>query len=215
MNRNKDITQKCASAGITMLVAFCLCAVIACDDDEAEQPSYITSLVEAYTDGSGNVRSILTDEGNRYAVEQDISTGKSDTIFRCLSTYVLAESGVTLYSLEPVFSAHPRPATEFHSLPCDPVKFISSWTSDRYVNMRIGVLVTDKHNHAFGFAEDSVAAKNGKRTAFFTLLHQRQDNDAESYTEDMFLSMPRANYQDCDSFVIKINTYDGVTTVTH
>ncbi len=209
------IRQARATAGIAILAALCMSIAIACDDEETEQPSYITNLVEAYTDGSGNIRSIRTDDGTRYTVEQNINTGKADTVFRCLSTYVTTESAAQLYSLEPVFSAHPRPAAEFHSLPHDPVKFISSWASDHYINIRIGILATDGSNHAYGFAEDDVTTVNGKRTAWFTLLHQRQNNDAESYTEELFLSMPRANYLDCDSFVINIHTYDGLKTIGH
>lgn len=184
--------------------------LVSCDDDEHSQPSYIKSLVEVNTDASSNVKSIRTDDGTTYSVHQAISADKADTTYRCLATYTLSTSGITLYSTSPVFSAHPKPTSKYQSTPLDPVKFVSAWRSDRYVNLRIDILTTGVDNHAYGFAHDSTTiAADGKQTACFTLLHQRPKTDAESYTENVFLSMPLSHYSECDSFAINIMTYEG------
>lgn len=187
-----------------------MACLVSCSDDDDTLPAYITSLVEINTDAGSNVKSIRTDDGTTYPIHQAISANTADTTYRCLATYTLGTSGITLYSLSPVFSAHPKPTADYQSIPRDPVTFVSAWRTDRYVNLRIDILTTGADHHAYGFAHDSTTiAADGKQTACITLLHQRPKADAESYTENVFLSIPLSHYTECDSFDVNITTYEG------
>ncbi|MBQ9175505.1 MAG: NigD-like N-terminal domain-containing protein [Bacteroidaceae bacterium] len=208
MNNHRHTAHTLATMLTTMLVS--MVCLMSCNDDEDTLPSYITSLVEVNTDAASNVKSIRTDDGNTYSIHQTISANTADTTYRCLATYTLATQGVTLYSISPVFSAHPKPIADYRSTPRDPVKFVSAWRTDRYVNLRIDILTTGADKHAYGFAYDgTTTAPDGKHTACFILLHRRPEADAESYTENVFLSIPLSHYTECDSFAVSITTYEG------
>lgn len=195
---------------LMVVAALLMLLMVSCSDDESSLPSYVTDLVEANTDATGVINTIRTDDGTIYHVGQQISTSVADTTWRCLATYTVDNDAMTLYSVKAIFSALPKEASEFKSLPRDPVKFISAWRTDRYINLRLGIMTTDGGGHAFGFCEDSIAvSSNGIRTAYLTLLHKRPDQDAESYTDEQFLSIPLAHYTECDSFEINITTYEG------
>jgi len=184
------------------------------DDEENDLPSYLVNLVEASTDSNAMITLIRLDDGNTYNVSQNVKAQHPDTTYRCICTYSIQESNIVLYELSHVFSDHPRSATSFKSHPVDPVKFISSWMSDRYFNLRIGIMTTDTDTHLFAFCEDSIVVESTCKKVYFSLLHQRPDNDAESYTKELFLSMPTAGYSDCDSLIFHINTYDGLMRIT-
>ena len=193
-----------------LFAAIVLVVLAACSDKQDYIPSYAVDLVEVNTNSQSKIDNVRLDDGQVYSVHQSISASTPDTTLRCLVTYSVADANMTIYSAKEVFSKHPLPATLFKSRPTDPVRFISCWRSDRYLNIKIGVLTTGVGTHQFHFAEDSISQNAaGKRTAHFTLLHRRPDDDAESYTDERFLSVPLANYSRCDSFAITINTYDG------
>ena len=187
---------------------------VSCSDDESALLPYVTALVEANTDATGAINTIRTDEGTTFSVSQQISTSVADTTWRCLATYVASHDAMTLYSVKAVFSAHPKQASAFKVQPRDPMKFISAWRTDRYINLRIGLLTTGIGDHAFAFCLDSIGTTiTGKTMAYITLFHQRPSDDAESYTDERFFSIPRAHYQACDSFAVTIPTYDGNITI--
>ena len=196
-------------------MAFVACVLmIACEDDDVHYPAYVTDLIEAYTNSDGMVSNIRLDNGRTFRVSQSIKANAADSTLRCLSTYVENGEDVRLYSITHIFSAHPVKWTEVKERHDDPVKFVSAWRSDRYVNLRIGVMTTKQSGHSFAFCEDSVTTDHdGKTKAYITLLHRQPDDDAESFTEEHFLSIPRAHYEECDSFVVSMTTYDGKITI--
>lgn len=197
-----------------LLTAIIMQSFCACSDNDNALPAYTTCLVEANANANSIISSIRTDDGTIYSIDNVISANKADTTYRCLATYVPTATGIQVYSLKAIYSAHPLPASKFRSLPHDPVKFISAWRTDRYINLRISLLTTGLGNHAFAFCADSIGTSaTNKQTAYISLLHQRPPEDAESYSEEQFLSIPRAGYQSCDSFAITIHTYDGDITI--
>lgn len=198
---------------LVTLVGLCLYFISCNSDDDYQVPSYFIDLVEANTNHDTLVTVIKMDNGKTYDVHQSIVAAAPDTTYRCLCTYALDSNQITLYRLEHVYSSYPRKADGFKSHPTDPVKFISSWKSGGYLNLQIGVMTTDAEQHPFGFCEDSITDRGMYKTVYFTLLHQRPNRDNESYTKTMFLSIPLSNYADCDSFAIRVQTYDGMQQV--
>lgn len=200
-----------------LLVLIVICSIgivaISCSDNEQSVPSYIVELVEANSDQSGNIVSIRLDNGTTFSINQYISTNTADSTYRCICTYRKEATGIYLYSLNNVFSQNPRPSNVYKTRPLDPVKLISCWKSDRYLNIKIGVMTGEVDNHAYGFCLDSISNYNDKRIAHFTLLHERPSADTESYTRENFLSMPINRYTDCDSIAISIPTYNGMAQI--
>lgn len=201
---------------IVLLLAICvLCYACSDDDDNNDYPSVITALLDVQTDADKIVTSITTDDGQTYTLPgQSISTNYADTVLRCLGVY---EADTLLhtakvYSLQGVISFTPRSYEDLSKLPREEVKIISSWRSERYLNMQISYLTTGKGSHAFGFSEDSiVVAAPGVTTAYISLVHKRPEGDALSYSQKGFISLPTFLYVDkADSLVFSVNTYDGM-----
>lgn len=200
---------------IVLLLAICvLCYACSDDNDGKVYPSVITSLLDVQTDADKNVASITSDEGQTYYLpNQTLSTNYADTVLRCLGVYeadsILHEAKV--YSLQNVISYTPRIYEDPNGLPHEAVRIISSWRTDRYFNMLIAFLTTGNGSHAFGFSEDSVVVTpEGVNTAYISLLHKRPDNDAMSYSQKVFVSLPTHLYAGkADSIVFNVNTYDG------
>ena len=194
----------------TLFFALTLLCLWGCsNDDEETMPAYKIDLVEANTDHDGKVVSVRFDNGATYTVAQEISAEKADTTYRCMCTYAIdANQKLSVYGLSHIFSARPRSRADFKTVAYDPVNLTSCWKSGGYLNLRIGLLTTDEGSHRFGFCEDSVVTRNDCRKVFFTLLHGRPEEDAESYTKDVFLSIPISDYH-CDSVCLRVQTYDG------
>ena len=210
MKRTDNSAKSFSVMGFLLITLFGVCLfVTSCSSDDVHIPSYYVDLVEADTNLDSLVTVIRKDNGTSFNVTQEIKASVPDTTFRCLCTYSVEDDQLTVYSLSHIFSSRPRKAEAFDSLITDPVKFISCWRSGGYLNIQIGVMTTDAEYHRFAFCEDSIADK----TVFFTLLHQRPKKDNESYTKEMFLSIPIVSYTDCDSFAISVQTYEGLRQV--
>lgn len=198
---------------ITLFI-YSLALVVSCNDDDDVVPAYVVELGEAYSDSSKHITSIRMDNGKTYAVDQTIAASSADKTYRCLCTYALDDDGgIDIYSLQQVFAQSPHPLASFIAFPMEPVKFYSCWKSDRYLNLKVGVMTSGVGVHTFGFSIDSVYTSGNKQVACFSLFHQRPDEDAESYTEETFLSMPTEDFADFDTLVISVPTYDGVKQI--
>ena len=80
--------------------------------------------------------------------------------------------------------------------------------------MILEVLTTGKGMHSFAFCEEGFAdSADGKKIVNVSVLHERPQGDAESYTQDAYLSIPIGGYAgECDSVAVSIPTYQGVKT---
>jgi hypothetical protein len=80
--------------------------------------------------------------------------------------------------------------------------------------MILEVLTTGKGTHSFAFCEEGFADNaDGKKIVNVTVLHERPQGDAESYTQDVYMSIPMGDYAcQCDSIAVNIPTYQGVKT---
>lgn len=209
---------KCMSNWLKCFL-FCTLAflAVACgDDDEAPAPSVRMDFLEANTDAQGIVVSLTTDAGSELSVSQKITTDVADTTFRCVCAYALddVQRRADVYSIKHIYSKHPIPASELTERPSDPVKVQSAWKSGGYVNIMLGELTTGVEDHVYAFSEDVAPdATNGSDKAVLTVLHARPEGDAESYTRDVYLSIPVERYESvCSSIEVNIPTYQGVKT---
>lgn len=199
--------RQVASTILFVLMLFCW---FGCSTDEDDAvPAYKIDLVEANTDHDGNVSVIRFDNGKTYTVDQTIAAETADTTYRCMCTYMInANQKISVYGLTHIFSANPRQKADFKAVAFDPVNLTSCWKSGGYLNLHIGLLTTDVGSHRFGFCEDSVVNRSGCQMLYLTLMHGRPEEDAESYTKEIFMSIPLRQYT-CDSVCIRVQTYEG------
>lgn len=190
----------------------------ACSDDDGNRiPSYVTDLLTVATDAEGMVASVQLDNGAAYDIaSQGILSDFPDTLIRCKGTYTLEAGKMMVYDLSAIYSSQAAPAESFvfvkdgetyqgaDYLPHDPVKLVSMWKSGGYVNLHVGVLTTGKASHQYAFCQDS--------PGHYSLLHLRPDGDAESYTSQVYLSMPIP--EGMDNLTFSVYTYDGIYTRT-
>ena len=164
-------------------------------------------MVEAHFNQDCLLDYVKTDDGNIWTTTNSAESDVADTIFRCYARYTIDdEETITLYTLGHVISNHPVPLTDsLASLADNPIKFVSSWKSGGYLNLHTSFLTTGTATHTFIICEDSVCAG----TAYLSLRHLRPAEDAESYTQDLFVSIPLAHYIACDSVCLDLCTYNG------
>lgn len=204
-----------------LCVACAACFLVACsdgDDDTGEYiPPYITDLLEVSSNEDGVLTTVTLDDGRTYDVSaQKKVVDAENTIFRCRATYTLSHEKMTLYGLAAVFVATPEPASSFvvvrngvayygsAYIPRDPMKVVSMWKSGGYINLHLGLMTTGKGTHQYAFCEDS--------PGHYSLAHLRPGSDAESYTADVYMSMPIP--EGVEELTFSVQTYDGTYTRT-
>ncbi len=194
-------------------LSFCLAACG--EDDEEDFPSYITDFMLVSTDAKGYITTVTLDNGSTYHVEaQKKMTDYPDTTLRCRANYVLEEGRLTLYGVGKVFAPKPVPASTFvlvqngvpyygeEYIPRDLMKVVSMWKSGGYINMHLGLMTTGNGVHQYAFCEDS--------PGHYSLVHLRPYADAESYTEQIYMSMPIP--EGVEELTFSVYTYDGIYT---
>lgn len=196
------------------IVSFVLAIVISCwscsDDDDKRYPSLFTDFLTAETDSKGNVAFVTLDDGSRYAVSRIISTdNKKDTLLRCLANYTIDDGKIDIYNIRNIFSKHVLPADSFKTAAKDPVKVTSVWRGNKFLNIHLGVMTTGKGTHTYGFCIDSVKGN----MSYVSLMHQRPEDDAESYTSNVYMSLPLEGFA-TDSLSFCVHTYEGIYTKT-
>lgn len=198
-----------------LAAAATLTAAVSCGDDETA-PALVTELAMGKVDASGRVTSLTNDEGQTYAVANEVRTNASDTTLRVSATYVRPEDGdgsVTLYSATRVSVinalALQTPDSAWHA----PVKLKSVWKRGKYINIYLGLLATSDTWHTFAWSCDSARRVNGRNLVYTTLLHSRSKS-SEYYTSSTYISIDTdlRQLRLCDSVSLTIPTYEGDKT---
>ena len=182
------------------------------DDDDDPMPPLRMEFVEVFTDSKSVVDYIMTDEGERLSPASTISASRPDTTYRCVCQYAMENGKCNVYDLRSIYSKKPVRMAESDTLWTDPMKVNSVWKTSRYVNMSLALLTNGQGSHAYTFVEDTVmTGTEGHKTAYCTVTHHRVGIDPESYTQNVYLSMPVYDYVDSgiDSVAVSINTYSG------
>ena len=192
--------RKAALISILFVLMFSS-GLISCSDDDSSSsyPSMKTELVEAFTGSDKAVKSIQFDDGRSYKLSQAISSSTADTLLRCICSYTYDEDThqLTVYSLGVVTSNNPTAADSKTASVSGNYKLISSWCSSRYINAYISYQTTNQRTHRFYFVEDSLKTNtDGSRTSFVSLFHEQPQEDPESYTQKIYVSLPTYYYQD-------------------
>jgi len=171
--------------------------------------SYLTGeLVVAHATGKNSVDYVLTDDGDSLRMPSDFtfsSVAKADTFYRGQLYY----SKVGDNQAEPLaFGVIPTlpvyPLERIREMKSDPVRFESVWKAKTkpYVNICFYAMTGTIDGET---ASQTVAiAQNGDT---LTLYHDQNDVP-EYYSTRIFASIP-FSYIDKDSFLLRINTYDG------
>lgn len=198
---------------LTILILALPFVFLSCEeDDDDAMPPLKMEFVEVFTDSKAVVDHIMTDGGERLVPSSTITATKGDTVYRCVCQYAIEDGKCKVYGLKTVFSKKPIRMTDTDTLGTDPFRMGSVWKSARYVNLSLGLLTTGQGSHAYAFYEDTVMTDTqGITTAYCTLSHRRKGVDPESYTENVYLSMPVYEYVESaiDSVAVTISTYSG------
>ncbi len=200
-------------------IIFTLLFVTACSDDDGDDfPSLTYEFVEALAGEDSCLTHIITDYGTSFGLTQRIKADVADSTLRCIAGYSISadSSTATLYSIQHIYSQPPVPAETLEESSLSPVKLQSWWRGGKYINIIIGILTTGHGTHEYAFSENSITVNaDGTKTANISLTHQRPADDAESYTEKVYLSIPVEAYKNqCSSISLSINTYEGEQTKT-
>lgn len=190
--------------------------MVACEDDEDDAfPPVRMEFVEVITNSKSEVDYILTDDGQRLAPSSTITAARPDTTYRCVCQYAVENKACHVYDLRTIYAKKPVRLTASDTLWTDPIGVNSVWKGPRYVNLSLALLTTGRGSHSYSFVEDTVMTNGGDvTTVHCTVTHRRQGDDPESYTQNVYLSMPVYDYLEkgVDSVAVTINTYSGPKT---
>lgn len=194
----------------------------ACGEDDYVYPDVLTDMTDLKTDRTGTGRYLITDEGTTWRIRSrnGLDGLAPDTTYRTVSMYAPvtdlegAEKEAVLYNTQPVISPVPMPASTFKEIKTDPVAIQSIWRGGDYLNLILQVKVKDR-KHSYHFIENKLENKDGERTLYLTLYHDR-DNDVEGFNRRVYLSVPLWAYagklHKGDKIVFNIHTYkEGMT----
>ncbi|WP_455672115.1 NigD1/NigD2 family lipoprotein [Phocaeicola sp.] len=199
--------------------------ITACSDDDYVYPDVLTEITSLKTDGTGTIRSLITDEGVEWSVQtrSGIDGLVADSIYRTITMYAPVDTEpatreVMLYSTQLTVSPVPLPIEKFREPKTDPVELQSIWRGGNYLNLIVVAKVKDQ-SHAYHFMENGITQnQDGTRTLELTLYHDR-NNDIEGFDRKVYLSVPLWAYADVlqkgDKIVFNLNTYkEGMTSRT-
>lgn len=199
---------------VIALAAFC-----SCSDDDSWAPAYITDFTELHTDGSGQVATMLLDDGRTLNLEGTNITARPDTTYRCVCVYTLADNGrATIYSAAEALSSEPIIDTTNLTIKTDPCEIQAIWRGGSWLNARMLVQGKDTP-HIVAYVDGGIATDEMTGVNILTLhLYHDQNGDQEAFTRTIYLSCPLRSYVDRlvhgrDSIHFVVNQYEkGITT---
>lgn len=177
-------------------------SLASCDEDEYYYPPVKLEFLTAQADADGSLKSVLTDEGEAFAVVEDATSTRVDanSFVRIVSNYGMERTadgaaGIKLYALLKATSPTPQPAEKFKDgIKQDPVEVLSMWMGLDYLNM-IFAIKAQNERHSFHFVEDEVTTdeETGLREVHLSLYHD-DGGDVQAYTKRAYLSIPLRQY---------------------
>lgn len=193
---------------ILILIFIPLCTLLtACsEEDDTHFPSMWNEIVCLHTDDQGQVKYMVTDEGETYQVTNTLFGQKPNTLFRVMCGYSINEGYATLYQTMSVHLLQDSTACAVH----DPTKVLSVWKSGSFINLHLAPL-TQGGQHAWGYSLDSIS---DSRHCFLS-LHHSQGKDPLSYTQETYASISLSRMPQLaegDSISLSIHTFNGIKT---
>ncbi len=185
---------------IGTILSACL-LLTACGDDYYV-PSMKQDYLTAYSSASGNLESVLTDQGVHLPILADAtdSQTKADTLVRIVCNYTEeltsdGIAGIRVNALTATVSPVPQPADTFKDgVKNDPADVMSIWMGLDFLNCILEVKAQDGP-HYFHFVEEEVTTDEatGHRTVSLLLYHDA-GTDLQAYTQRAYLSIPLRQY---------------------
>lgn len=206
---------------LSCLLSALACMLLAsCDDDDYHYPTVKLEFLTAQAGADGSLKSVLTDEGNTFAVVEDASKTYIDAnaSIRIVSNYgeaIAADgaSGVKLYGSLSTISPLPKPASEFKDgVKHDPADVTSIWMGLDYLNIILDIKALNG-KHSFHFVEEEISTdeETGHRFVHLSLYHNSED--VQGYSKRAYLSIPLLHYAEegIEKVTVdfSLNTYSG------
>lgn len=195
-----------AYKGVVVLATL-LYSFSSCKEETYQYPAVRTDFVSVTTNSEGKVDSLYDDDGHKYALSLEQNKLTRDSLYRCVGTYFLDESGLHLYNLQHIVSPVP---VKYASLKTDAVISIRIWRGAAYINMIVKSLGQSK-SHKWGLNEDSVTIKKGRKQLHFTLYHDI-NGDYPAFSRETYLSFPLQKYAsqmvNGDSIFVSVHQMD-------
>ena len=174
-----------------LFIFFSVGFITACSSDEEDDPypSLITEMVIFGTDGNSHTI-MLTDNGVRYSVDYDLISLLPNTIVRAMCGYVPDKTGTAkIYTLAAVRILKDQTIIK-GTLVNDPVGFVSSWKSGRFINLHLlPKTQANPINHLWGFFRDNQRVNSVGGTTYELSVYHEQGDDPMAYSSDVYLSL--------------------------
>ena len=190
--------------------------LLSCDKDDWRYPSVKQEYVTAFSDESGKIKSVQTDDGVTCPVLEDLTSFhmKSDSAMRIVTNYenLITDkgiSGVKIYALLKAVSPVPLKAHEFQGgVKTESAEVQSIWLGYNYLNILLSV--KQPGTHRFGFVEKSVSVDEGNQCVTVNLmLYHATTDSALVYSRRAYLSVPLKQYlaDNVKNIVLLFNLY--------
>lgn len=172
-----------------LLFAFGLAACST--DDEIAAPALRYELGELRTDSQGKPLIVKLDNSLFIETKDYPLTLHPSSLYRVLVAYDHEhQSGLSTKVYHIVTVPAPPPSASLEAQTTAPVRLLSLWRTERYINLRLGIGRSYKGEHRAGFADKGIIEHpNGRRTQVLQLFHN-DGGDRSDYTQEIYLSCP-------------------------
>lgn len=191
-----------------------LCSIVALSlfascqkDDDYMYPSIITEMADIATDETGTMKTMHTDKGSKYQIQNSLTGYAKKVVYRAVCGYVPNQQYATIYQLQRVHIL--RDSTSVQTK--DPIDVTSIWRGGKYINLQLKSL-TQGGTQYWGFVVDEVSVGHT-----YVSLHHKQNADPTSYTQVVYASLPVDSLKttnEGDEITIRVNTNKGEKTWT-
>lgn len=187
---------------LSVLFALHIALVTSCSSDEDAYPNIVAEMADIHIDQSGKTSQFELDNGKTFSITNPLSAEKMENkTLRALVEYVPdSDNKATLYNCTMAHVLSDSTATP-HT---DPVKVLSVWRTDRYINLHLAPLTQGSAKHGWGIITDSIVDGH-----YYTTLHHNQNGDPTSYTTDVYASLP---IERSVAVTLRIKTVEGTKT---
>lgn len=201
-----------------LLLLFVSCETDHYDTGDGKYSYLNADFGEVQTVAANEIATAVTDEGVSLVFQPHVNSSwavKADTTYRALIYYNKVENGVTnAYAISqvPVVKAliTERPDT----VKTDPLTFESAWISQngKYLNIgfavKTGIADGIDALQRIGIWQTALETDTeGTRHLYLRMTHS-QNGVPEYYSSRGFLSLPLADFEDCQIH-LSVNTYQG------
>ncbi len=214
-------------------ILLCSCSSDAYDTGDGALSLMRAEFVEASSNSSSALVSVVTDDGEEMPLTKGVSlswASRPDTVYRALLYYnkVVADDGTNKaeplsLSQVPVLAVHD--VSDFTGgVITDPVVFESAWKSrnGKYlnldINLKTGKSGDDNSRHVVGIALAGTGENEAGHKTIRLVFYHSQNGVPEYYSSKLYVSIPVSELpfipSEGDEVSLGINTYDGIKTVS-